>query len=82
MVSQFDIRRLPELVAPSDRDPFESSLPPDDKAIASCYIPIYPGSQLWFEYNLDGPHPPNASYLFKMLHNGKLVTSFDCTAKQ
>jgi hypothetical protein len=78
IVSQFDIRKIPEFVAMSNRDPFA----PDDKATASCYVPIYPGSQLWFEYSLDGPHPPNASYLFKILHNSRFVTSFDCTAKQ
>ena len=37
--------------------------------------------QIWLEYSVSPPHPPNASYFFKLLHNGRLVTSWDCTAK-
>ncbi|KAL2418112.1 hypothetical protein ABEF95_001036 [Exophiala dermatitidis] len=48
---------------------------------ASCYIPIYPGSQIWFEYTVDGPHPPGAAYLFKLIVNGKAVAAWDCTAR-
>ncbi|KAJ4511736.1 hypothetical protein HRR83_004225 [Exophiala dermatitidis] len=48
---------------------------------ASCYIPIYPGSQIWFEYTVDGPHPPGAAYFFKLFVNGKAVAAWDCTAR-
>ena len=82
IVSQFDIRRLPEFRVPSNNDPFESSPPPNETSVASCYVPIYPGSQIWFEYSIEGPHPPKASYFFKIFHNETLLTSFDCTAKQ
>ena len=82
IVSQFDIRKLPEF-SPPKCDPFNEgpSLQSDDNAVASCYVPVYPGSQIWFEYSIDSPHPPNASYFFKLLHSGQLITSWDCTAK-
>lgn len=41
MVSQSNIRKLPELVALSDPDSFESSATPDYNSTASCYVPIY-----------------------------------------
>lgn len=84
IVSQFDIRKLPEFSPCTANDPFPQEGPAlcsDDNSVASCYVPIYPGSQIWFEYSVDGPHPPTASYFFKMLHNGQVVTSWDCTAK-
>ena len=78
LISQFDARKLPEYHFNPKNSP--SSAPPKND-IASCYVPIYPGSQLWFEYCVDGPHPPIAAYLFKLLHNDDTVTSWDCTAK-
>ena len=84
IVSQFDIRKLPEYSPRDSADPFQCggpTLQSDNNAVASCYVPIYPGSQVWFEYSIDGPHPPNASYFFKMTHNSQVVTSWDCTAK-
>lgn len=84
IVSQFDIRKLPEFRPCESNDPFHQEGPAlrsDDNSMASCYVPIYPGSQIWFEYSIDAPHPPEASYFFKLLHNGQVVTSWDCTAK-
>jgi hypothetical protein len=88
IISQFDIRKLPEFrfrqQSPSPPDSFrpKTDLPsPSSKAVASCYVPIYSGSQIWFEYCIDGPHPPAAAYFFKFLLNGKVVTSWDCTEK-
>jgi hypothetical protein len=84
IVSQFDIRKLPEFSPCESNDPFHQeglALHPDNNSVASCYVPIYPGSQIWFEYSIDAPHPPDASYFFKLLHNGQVVTSWDCTAK-
>ena len=88
IISQFDIRKLHEFrfrqYSPSPADP--SSLangprPSSTNAIASCYVPIYPGSQIWFEYCIDAPHPEGSAYFFKLLLNGKVVTSWDCTEK-
>ena len=84
IVSQFDIRKLPEFSPCQSNDPFQQAGPTlrsDDRSVASCYVPIYPGSQIWFQYSVDAPHPPGASYFFKMLHNGQVVTSWDCTSK-
>lgn len=83
IISQFDIRKLPEFrfrqTSPSpDRS---KNAPHSPQATASCYVPIYPGSQIWFEYAIDGPHPPKAAYFFKLLFNGKVITSFDCGSK-
>jgi hypothetical protein len=78
IVSQFDIRRLPELSPRKLNDSFHHQGPvlcSDDNSVASCYVPIYPGSQIWFEYSIDAPHPPDASYFFKMLYNKQVVTS-------
>lgn len=73
---------------PAEDDPF-TSMPPLDgpksslrnAATAACFIPVYPGSQIWLEYSISPPHPSNATYFFKLLHNGHLVTSWDCTEK-
>ena len=84
IVSQFDIRKLPEFKPRESDDAInhnEPALRSNDNSIASCYTPLYPGSQIWFEYSIDGPHPPQAAYFFKLLHNGQTVTSWDCTAK-
>ena len=51
------------------------------KSIASCFVPIWPGSQVWLEYGVQPPHPPNASYFFKLLHNEQSVASWDCTGQ-
>jgi hypothetical protein len=84
IVSQFDIRKLPELSPRKSNDSFHHQGPAlrsDDNSVAFCYVPIYPGSQVWFEYSIDAPRPPDASYLFKMLHNKQIVTSWDCNGK-
>ncbi len=84
VVSQFDIRKIPEFSPRKSNDPFHNDGPTlrsDDNSVASCYVPIYPGSQIWLEYSIDAPHPPDAAYFFKMVHNGQFVTSWDCTAK-
>jgi hypothetical protein len=87
VISQFDIRKLPEYShsptpskSPYD-DPFQAAPNSRPYPVASCSIPIHPGSQIWFEYAVDGPHPPNAAYFFKLLINDVVVTSWDCTAK-
>ncbi|KIW78201.1 hypothetical protein Z517_08034 [Fonsecaea pedrosoi CBS 271.37] len=90
IVSQFDICRLPEFQyhKPSSgpKDPFQlnyqhENAPSSPYPSVACFVPIYPGSQIWFEYTVDGPHPPEAAWFFKLLINGKVVTSWDCTAK-
>nr|KAK5441337.1 hypothetical protein LTR18_007181 [Exophiala xenobiotica] len=89
IISQFDVCRLPEFRYPSSpqpEDPFQvdgKTHSPSSTAYptASCHVPIYPGSQIWFEYAIDGPHPPEAAYFFKLSINGKAITAWDCTAK-
>jgi hypothetical protein len=37
---------------------------------------------VWLEYSIDGPHPPESKgFLFKLLIDGKPITSWDCTEK-
>ncbi|EXJ85571.1 hypothetical protein A1O1_05936 [Capronia coronata CBS 617.96] len=97
IISQFDICRIPEFRYPrpyqAPADPFQvrdtDSAREETKTTASafsyptasCYVPVYPGSQIWFEYTVDGPHPPGAAYFFKLYLNNKVVTAWDCTAK-
>lgn len=88
IISQFDICKLPEFQyrSPSQLpDPFQDmshgSSSPFPYLTASSYVPIYPGSQIWFEYSIDGPHPEGSAYFFKLYLNGKAITSWDCTAK-
>ncbi|KAK5950519.1 hypothetical protein OHC33_008462 [Knufia fluminis] len=71
-VSQIEARRLPE---------YNTAQAVDANPVAACYIPTIPGAQIWFEYSIDGPHPPNAMYLFKLFIDGRHVTTWDCTAK-
>lgn len=72
-VSQFDAKRLPEYSTAHSK----KALSP----IAVCLIPIYAGAQFWFEYAIDGPHPPGSAWFFKLFMNGHHVTSWDCAAK-
>lgn len=87
VISQFDIQKLPEFplrhTSPSSNRSYDTNKAATkaNRGTASCYIPIYPGSQFWFEYSVDGPHPPNAAYLFKLLLDGRPIVSWDCTAK-
>ncbi|KAK4943568.1 hypothetical protein LTR10_016862 [Elasticomyces elasticus] len=89
VISQFDICRLPEFHYPTPSqpaDPFQVAsnhepLIASPFPTASCHVPIYPGSQIWFEYSIDSPHPPGAAYYFKLFINGKVITAWDCTAK-
>ena len=140
IVSQFDIRKLPEFSVPphllqqlrptsptkslspdrtypcEDDDPFTTSKPSKPpstsagkplvaprlrntlSAMAPCFVAVYAGShvittlpdaaltilmlwQIWLEYSVSPPQPPNAAYFFKLLHNGQAITSWDCTAK-
>ena len=69
-VSHIDAGRLPEYGTAQAFDSDESS--------TACYIPTIPGAQLWFEYSIDGPHPPDAAYFFKMLMNAQFVTGWVC----
>lgn len=80
IISQFDIRRLPELQGPAPTTKVENGKSKDN--LVSCYVPVYPGSQIWFEYTIEPPHPPNAIYFFKLLINGQTITSWDSTEKQ
>lgn len=74
IVSQFDIRRLPEFDGPQCEESGRNNA-------VNCYVPIYPGSQIWFEYTIEPPHPPKAAYFFKLLVNGQTATAWDCTEK-
>ncbi|RMZ92241.1 hypothetical protein DV736_g524, partial [Chaetothyriales sp. CBS 134916] len=78
IISQFDIRSLPEFRYRQTASPCGRQLDSVQSAIVSCYVPIYPGSQIWVEYGIDGPHPPNALYFFKILFNERVITSFGC----
>ncbi|KAJ9609151.1 hypothetical protein H2200_006923 [Cladophialophora chaetospira] len=82
VISQFDICKLPEFAATTSNhpDPYPAG-PHPSYPTATCAVPIYPGSQIWFEYTVDGPHPTGAIYFFKLIINGVVVTSWDCTAK-
>lgn len=68
VISQIDARPLPEY---STAHAFDAS-----GCAVACYLPIYLGSQIWFEYSVEGPHPQNAMYLFKLFMDGRLVTSW------
>jgi hypothetical protein len=84
MISQHGIRKLPEYEPPMSADPFRidgPTLRSERDSVASCYVPSHPGSQIWFDYSVENPHPPNAQYFFKLLRNGEVFTSWDCTSK-
>ena len=84
MISQHGVGKLPEYQPPTSTGPFriDGATPGSERdSIATCYVPSYPGAQVWFDYSVDNPHPPNAQYFFKLLHNGEVFTSWDCTSK-
>ncbi|KAL8899993.1 MAG: hypothetical protein Q9207_005911 [Kuettlingeria erythrocarpa] len=79
LVSQFDILNIPEYAFPATlEDPFSAPPAVADKALVSCYVPIYPLSQFWFSYSISAPHPPKALYYFKLFINGTCVVSWGC----
>lgn len=67
-VSHIEARRLPEYGTAQMLDAVRS--------VAACYIPTIPGAQLWFEYSIDEPHPPNAIYLFKLFMNRQHIATW------
>jgi hypothetical protein len=84
VISQHGIRKLPEYDPPVSAEPSPIDGPAvrsENGSVASCYVPAYPGSQIWFDYSIENPHPPDAQYFFKLLRNGEVFTSWDCTAK-
>lgn len=79
LVSQFDILNIPEYAIPTTlEDPFSAPPALADKALVSCYVPIYPLSQFWLSYSILAPHPPKALYYFKLFVNGACVVSWGC----
>jgi hypothetical protein len=84
MISQHGIRKIPEYDPPIsvDSSPLDGPvLRSENGSVASCYVLTSPGSQIWFDYYVENPHPPDAQYFFKLLRNGEVCTSWDCTAK-
>ncbi|KAK5106631.1 hypothetical protein LTS08_000752 [Lithohypha guttulata] len=73
IVSQFEAVRLPEYGTTQGVE--------NGQHIVAHYVPIHTGAQIWFEYSIDGPHPPNAMYLLKLFINGENITNWDCTTK-
>ncbi|KIV89333.1 hypothetical protein PV10_08908 [Exophiala mesophila] len=97
IINQSDVCRLPEFRYSRPPDPqyldsadqelkHAGDQPPASTSphypISSCYVPINPGCQIWFEYTVEGPHPPGVAYLFKLSVNDNPVTAWDCTEKQ
>lgn len=68
VVSQIDAQRLLEY---STAQSFDTH-----GRVAACYVSIQPGAQLWLEYALDGPHPDEAAYFFKLLIDGQVISSW------
>ena len=46
--------------------------------VTTCHVPLLSGTQMWIEYSIDGPHPPGALYLFKLLIGDHNVSSWVC----
>jgi len=67
-VSQIEASRLREYCSAPALDTARST--------TACYISTIPGAQVWFEYSIDEPHPPNAMYLFKLFMNGQHITTW------
>src|SRR5277367_997654 len=80
LISQLSILSLPEYPPPPPLSPFDDAAANPD--IATCYVPIYPGSQIWLSYAIEPPHQLGVAYFFKLLINGKRVTSWDSTVEQ
>lgn len=68
IVSQFEAVRLPEYGTTQGVE--------NGQHIVAHYVPIHTGAQIWFEYSIDGPHPPNAMYLLKLFINGENITNW------
>ena len=83
LVSQFDNQVIPEYRPRESDDPSDkhNNFNLVNKNGVSCYIPTLPGSQVHFAYDIEGPHPAQASYFFKLRHNDQIVTNWDCTSE-
>lgn len=69
VASQIDAHPLPE---------FSTAHGLGASSTVACYIPIYPGAQIWIEYSVDRPQPSEAIYVFKLFISGHFVTSWVC----
>ncbi|KAL8969305.1 MAG: hypothetical protein Q9183_002063 [Haloplaca sp. 2 TL-2023] len=79
LISQLGILNIPEYDPPAAaHDPFSEPQAIVDNSLVSCYVPIYPLSQFWFQYNISAPHPPRALYFFKLFINGTCIVSWGC----
>ena len=81
LVSQFDIRLIPEFEPPkTPKDPFLNTpaLVNHDNSLVSVYIPTYPLSQFWLCYSIMPPYPPSMLYYFKLFINGSHIVSWGC----
>lgn len=67
VASQIDAHPLPEFSTAQGLGP---------SSTVACYIPIYPGAQIWIEYSVDRPQPSEAIYLFKLFISSQFVTSW------
>ena len=81
LISQFDVLTLPEFAPPThSTDPFSPTptLIDTRQSLVSVYVPTYPNSQFWIAYSVAAPHPPNATFYFKLFVNGTAVLSWGC----
>ena len=81
VVSQFDIKDIPEYPPPKNpKDPFSGSptVLASERGVASVYIPTFPSSRFWLSYSIYPPYPPKAFYYFKLFLNGVCVQSWGC----
>lgn len=81
LVSQRDLKIIPEFPPPVSTQDSASTLPPHvnrQQSVVSVFIPTYSGSQFWISYSIAPPYPPQALYYFKLFLDGACIVSWGC----
>ena len=84
LISQFDIKTIPEFAVVEQelgpRNEANSTTPRLDETFlgphVTIYVPMYTGSQFWIQYSVALPVPRDSFFFFKLVINGRPITSW------
>ena len=79
VASQITWLPLPEYPSIESNDTVSTTRNSESANTVAVTIPIYKGANFYFDYSVDGPHPPSAIYYFKLSYKDQDLVSWDTT---
>lgn len=79
VTSQVTWLPLPEYPSMESDDTIATISNAESANTVAVTIPIYKGANFYFDYSVDGPHPPSAIYYFKLSYKDQNLVSWDTT---